>query len=31
MSVAEVTSRFVAGHLEEHANQLTEILASGKG
>ena len=30
MSVAEVTGRFVAGHLEEHADQLTEILASGK-
>ena len=30
MSLADVAGRFVAGHLEEHAEQLAEILASGK-
>jgi hypothetical protein len=30
MSVAAVADRFVAGHLEEHADQLAEILASGE-
>jgi hypothetical protein len=28
MTVADVAGRFVAGHLEEHADQLAEILAS---
>jgi hypothetical protein len=29
MSATDVAGRFVAGHLEEHADQLAGILAAG--